>query len=71
MPTDTAHVPLRRSIGIFGATLLGLGSILGTGVYFGIPSMTAKSGISLVLPIITAAVLAICNALSSAQLAAR
>ncbi len=51
--------------------LLGLGSILGTGVYFGIPTLTARSGISLILPIITAAALAMCNALSSAQLAAR
>lgn len=70
MSTYTDHKLLNRSVGIFGATLLGLGSILGTGVYFGIPTLTAQSGMSLILPIVTAAVLGTCNALSSAQLAA-
>lgn len=71
MSTDTDPNQLRRGVGVFGATLLGLGSILGTGVYFGIPELTAHAGTSLILPIVVAGLLAACNALSSAQLAAR
>ncbi|MCH2200588.1 MAG: APC family permease [Fuerstiella sp.] len=70
MSTQTTQEKLRRTVGVFGATLLGLGSILGAGVYFAIPDMSAYAGTSLIIPIVAAALLATCNALSSAQLAA-
>ncbi|QDV77994.1 APC family permease [Botrimarina mediterranea] len=61
---------LRRQVGVAGATLMGLGSILGTGVFVSIALGTAATGPSVVLAIGVAAVVAACNGLSSAQLAA-
>lgn len=61
---------LRREIGLGGAVLLGLGSILGTGVFVSIGIAAGVAGPSVVLAIVLAGVLAWRNALSSAQLAA-
>lgn len=61
---------LRRELGVFGATMMGLGSIIGTGIFVSIGIAVGVAGPSVVLAIAIAAVLAICNALSSAQLAA-
>jgi APA family basic amino acid/polyamine antiporter len=69
--SDTAsHRPLRRELGVFGATMMGLGAMIGTGVFVSIGIAAGISGPSVVLAIIVAALVAICNALSSAQLAA-
>ena len=64
--------PLRRQVGLSGAVLLGLGSMVGTGVFVGLGLAAAEvgSGWELTLAIVLAGVLALCNALSSAQLAA-
>jgi basic amino acid/polyamine antiporter, APA family len=61
---------LRRVVGLPGAVLMGLGSIVGTGLFvsLGIAAGVAGSGILLALPL--AALLALFNGLSSAQLAA-
>jgi APA family basic amino acid/polyamine antiporter len=61
---------LKRELGLFGASMLGLGSILGTGVFVSIGVAAGAAGPALVLAIALAALLATCNALSSAQLAA-
>ena len=61
---------LRREIGVFGAVMLGLGSIIGTGVFVSIGVAAATAGPSVILAIVVAAGVATCNALSSAQLAA-
>ncbi len=61
---------LRRELGVFGATMMGLGSIVGTGVFVSIGVAVGVAGPSVVLAIALAAVVAVCNALSSAQLAA-
>ncbi len=61
---------LRRDIGLIGAVFLGLGAMLGTGVFVSI-GIAAGVGGSAVLPAIAlAALVALCNALSAAQLAA-
>ncbi len=61
---------LKREIGLGGTVLIGLGSMLGSGVFVSIALAEAMVG-ALVLPaIVLAAALAACNALSSAQLAA-
>jgi APA family basic amino acid/polyamine antiporter len=67
-----APVPerLTRELGVFGATMMGLGSIVGTGVFVSIGVAAGATGPSIVLAIALAAVVATCNALSSAQLAA-
>ena len=61
---------LRRELGVFGATMLGLGSIVGTGVFVSIGVAADAAGPAVVLAVALAAAVAVCNALSSAQLAA-
>jgi APA family basic amino acid/polyamine antiporter len=61
---------LRRQVGVAGAALMGLGSILGTGVFVSIALGAAAAGPAVVLAIVVAALVAACNGLSSAQLAA-
>jgi len=61
---------LRRDIDLSGAILMGLGSMIGTGVFVGIGIAAGVTGPSVLLAIALAAVVATCNALSSAQLAA-
>jgi APA family basic amino acid/polyamine antiporter len=74
MPDETGEArqtrSLRRDLGVFGATMLGLGSIVGTGVFVSIGIAAGIAGPAVVIAIAVAAVLATCNALSSAQLAA-
>ncbi|MHC5022886.1 MAG: APC family permease [Planctomycetota bacterium] len=62
--------PLRRELGTVAAAMLGLGSILGTGVFVSIGLAAGIAGPLVILAIVLAAVLATCNGLSSAQLAA-
>jgi APA family basic amino acid/polyamine antiporter len=67
---DYANPTLRREIGLFGAVMLGLGSILGTGVFVSLAHATELAGPWVLLAIVLAGLLAYCNAMSSAQLAA-
>lgn len=61
---------LRRVVGVPGAVLLGLGSILGTGIFvsIGIAAGIAETGV--LIAVLLAGVIATFNGLSSAQLAA-
>jgi basic amino acid/polyamine antiporter, APA family len=61
---------LPRVVGLPGAVLLGLGSMVGTGVFVSIGYGAAVAGPAVVLAIALAAVIATLNGLSSAQLAA-
>lgn len=61
---------LSRVLGLRSAVFLGLGSILGTGVFVSIGIATGVTGGSVIAAIAVAALLAMCNAMSSAQLAA-
>lgn len=61
---------LVRSTGMVGAIMLGLGSILGTGVFVSLGFGYALAGDALLYAIALAAFVALCNGLSSAQLAA-
>ncbi len=62
--------PLKRELGLFDAVLMGLGSILGTGIFVSIGLAAGVAGPSVIFAIVVAAMVAACNALSSAQLAA-
>ncbi len=62
--------PLSRVLGTREAVLLGLGSILGTGVFVSLGIAAGVAGPGLILAIPIAAAVATCNGLSSAQLAA-
>ena len=61
---------LRREIGTFGAMMMGFGSIFGTGVFVSIGVAAGVAGPAVVLAIGIAALVAMCNAFSAAQLAA-
>jgi basic amino acid/polyamine antiporter, APA family len=61
---------LKREIGIPGATFIGIGSIVGTGVFVSIGVAAGITGPAVLLALGLAALLATCNGLSSAQLAA-
>lgn len=61
---------LARELGVFGATMMGMGSILGTGVFVSIGIAAGVAGPAVILAIALAALVAICNGLNSAQLAA-
>lgn len=67
---DQDHHGLRREIGVAGAVLLGLGSILGTGVFVSSGIAAGVAGPAVIVAVALAALVATCNALSSAQLAA-
>lgn len=61
---------LKRELGIFGATMMGLGAIIGTGIFVSVGFGAGIAGTMLLLAIALAAVVATCNGLNSAQLAA-
>lgn len=69
--SSATHQPsLNRVVGIFGATMMGLGSIIGTGVFVSIGIAAEAAGPAVILAIALAAIVATCNGLSSAELAA-
>ena len=68
-PTPSA-AGLARVVGVPGAVLLGLGSIVGTGVFVSIGVAAGLAGPSVVVAVALAALVATFNGLSSAQLAA-
>ena len=61
---------LKREVGPRGATIIGLGSMLGTGVYIALGLASGFVGYYIFLAILIAGGLAMCNGFSSAQLAA-
>lgn len=61
---------LKRVVGVPGAILLGLGSIVGTGVFVSIGIAAGVAGSGVVAAVFAASLVAVCNGLSSAQLAA-
>ncbi len=61
---------LRREISLPGAVMLGLGSIVGTGIFVSLGVAAGAAGPNVLIAILLAALVAICNGLSSAQLAA-
>ncbi|MET3809356.1 APC family permease [Arthrobacter sp. UYEF3] len=61
---------LARRLGTFDASVLGLGSMIGAGVFAAFTPAAAVAGSGLLLGLVVAAVVAFCNATSSAQLAA-
>ncbi|UUO07245.1 APC family permease [Blastopirellula sp. J2-11] len=69
--TAKANAPrLQREVGLVGAIFLGLGSIIGTGIFVSVGIAAGAAGPAVLLAIPLAALLATCNGLSSAQLAA-
>ena len=61
---------LRRSLGPTDAVVMGLGAMIGAGVFAAIGPAAAAAGPALLLGLVVAAGVAFCNAVASAQLAA-
>ena len=61
---------LRRSLGVFDAVVIGLGSMIGAGIFAALGPAAKAAGSGLLLGLALAAVVAYCNATSSARLAA-
>jgi APA family basic amino acid/polyamine antiporter len=68
-----AGVPdeLQRRLGVFDAVMIGLGSMLGAGIFAALAPAARAAGSGLLVGLALAAVVAYCNATSSARLAAR
>ena len=71
-PSAAAPAPTRlaRELGTAGAVLMGLGAMIGTGVFVSIGLGAGLAGPAVLLALGLAAGVALCNGLSSAQLAA-
>jgi APA family basic amino acid/polyamine antiporter len=61
---------LRRSLGLTDAVVIGLGSMLGAGIFVALAPASHAAGSGLLVGLVVAAVVAYCNATSSARLAA-
>lgn len=61
---------LRRTLGVFDAVVIGLGSMIGAGIFAALGPAARAAGSGLLLGLALAAVVAYCNATSSARLAA-
>ncbi|MEU9983906.1 APC family permease [Streptomyces sp. NPDC050856] len=62
---------LRRSLGVFDAVVVGLGSMVGAGIFVVLGPAAGAAGSGLLLGLALAAAVAYCNAMASARLAAR
>ncbi|TCO48586.1 APA family basic amino acid/polyamine antiporter [Kribbella antiqua] len=62
--------PLARRLGVFDAVVIGLGSMVGAGVFAVWAPAAQAAGSGLLIGLVIAAIVAYCNAASSAQLAA-
>lgn len=67
----TPHGQLKRTLGVFDASAIGLGSMLGAGVFVVFAPASSLAGEYLVLAVLVAGVVAYCNAVASAVLAAK
>jgi basic amino acid/polyamine antiporter, APA family len=72
-PPTAGSVPeeLRRTLGLPDAVMIGLGSMIGAGIFAALAPAARAAGSGLLIGLALAAVVAYCNATSSARLAAR
>ena len=62
---------LQRRLGVYDAEVIGLGSMIGAGIFAALGPAAAAAGSGLLVGLAVAAVVAYCNATSSARLASR
>lgn len=67
----SAPEALRRTLGVPDAVVIGLGSMIGAGIFASLAPAARAAGSGLLIGLALAAVVAYCNATSSARLAAR
>ncbi|MEU2159201.1 APC family permease [Streptomyces sp. NPDC019396] len=72
-PSTAARTPdqLQRRLGVSDAVVIGLGSMIGAGIFAALAPAANAAGSGLLIGLAVAAVVAFCNATSSARLAAR
>ncbi|MFF5826293.1 APC family permease, partial [[Kitasatospora] papulosa] len=72
-PSTAAGMPdeLQRRLGVSDAVVIGLGSMIGAGIFAALAPAANAAGSGLLIGLAAAAVVAFCNATSSARLAAR
>ncbi|MES4907094.1 MULTISPECIES: APC family permease [unclassified Streptomyces] len=70
-PTGTDPAQLRRRLGVGDAVTIGLGAMIGAGIFAAFAPAARAAGSGLLLSLGLAALVAYCNATSSARLAAR
>lgn len=70
-PGQPGQPGLARRLGLLDATVLGLGAMIGAGIFAVMPAAARAAGGGLLVGLAIAAVVALCNATASAQLAAR
>jgi APA family basic amino acid/polyamine antiporter len=70
MAPSTSPSELRRTLGVGDAVVIGLGSMVGAGIFAALAPAARAAGSGLLLGLAVAAVVAYCNATSSARLAA-
>ncbi|MFI2374596.1 APC family permease [Streptomyces sp. NPDC018964] len=72
-PSTAAGTPdeLRRRLGVPDAVMIGLGSMIGAGIFAALAPAARSAGSGVLVALALAAVVAYCNATSSARLAAR
>lgn len=70
MKEQTPTILLKRELGLWGAIMMGMGSMVGTGVFVSIAIAAGIAGPAVILALALGALVAMCNGLSSAQLAA-
>ncbi|WP_030511233.1 APC family permease [Microbispora rosea] len=70
-PARAGEGPLERRLGLADAVTIGLGSMIGAGIFAALAPAARAAGSGLLLGLAAAAVVAYCNATSSARLAAR
>ncbi len=63
--------PLQRRLGVHDAVVIGLGSMIGAGIFVALTPAAAAAGSWLLVGLGIAGIVAYCNATSSARLAAR
>lgn len=70
--TDDRKLPgqLDRRLGVFDAVVIGLGAMIGAGIFAALAPAARAAGSGLLIALAAAAVVAYCNATSSARLAA-
>ncbi|MFC8703947.1 APC family permease [Streptomyces anulatus] len=69
--TDVGPQELQRRLGVVDAVVIGLGSMIGAGIFAALAPAARAAGSGLLIGLALAAVVAYCNATSSARLAAR
>ncbi|GAB2961468.1 APC family permease [Streptomyces heilongjiangensis] len=70
MTQPVSDARLRRTLGVGDAVVVGLGSMVGAGIFAALGPAARAAGSGLLLGLALAAVVAYCNAMSSARLAA-